>query len=292
MYNPKMPSPSSHSRLNTRFIVRGFLVGLALLIPCLAVSALLPAAARRSLYFTIFPLPNPEPTPLPPVITVPRGPLPPGPVGLQEWRHDADGGTALVGSGFLLRLPDGAVVGVTTAHSLDDLGRADSPLSAVSFGPSGAGESSVEFDLLFGVPGTPRTGWELEMDCVLFGIPDPAGLDPAWILAPDDRALPQPGERVTLYSGLGDGKGVTDARSGTVQSAAPEGVWVLMDEVFDAGRMSGSPLISRHTGRVVGMAVAVSPRRSRILIGLNPIGALLERAAAADGEFPIAGYRR
>jgi hypothetical protein len=287
-----MPMPSPQRRLNTRFIVRGFLVGVAALILCLAVVALLPADAQRSLFFSIFPLPDPGSTPLPPVIAVPRGELPAGPVGLQEWRRDDDGSPVLIGSGFLLLLPDGAVVGVTTAHSLDDLGRAESPLRAVSLRPSEAAESFIEFDSLFGIPGTPRTGMDFGTDYVLLSVPDPANLNPAWILAPDERGLPQPGERVTLYSGLGDGAGGSDARSGTVQSAAPEAVWVLMDEVFEAGRMSGSPLISRHTGCVVGMAVAVSPRRGRILIGFNPIGMLLEHAAEAGGEIPIAEYRR
>ncbi len=287
-----MPTPSATHRINFLFVLRGFLVGIVPLILCLAVAALLPTSIQRSMLLAILPLSDPAPTPLPPVITIPRGELPVGPVGLQEWRRDSDGGSELAGSGFLLRLPDGAVVGVTTAHSLSDLGLADSPLRSVSFRLSGADDSPVEFDSLYGSPGSPRTGAVLSGDYVFLSVPNPKNLNPEWILTPDQREFPQPGERVLLYSGLGDGAGGPDARSGTVQSAAPEAVWVLMDETFDAGRMSGSPLISRHTGRVVGMAVAVTPLRGRILLGFNPIGTLLDHAADANGEIPIADYRR
>jgi hypothetical protein len=46
---------------------------------------------------------------------------------------------------------------------------------------------------------------------------------------------------------------------GTVQSVDDRAVWVLMDDWFDPGHMSGSPFVSQHTGQVVGMAVAASP---------------------------------
>ena len=80
--------------------------------------------------------------------------------------------------------------------------------------------------------------------------------------------------------------------AGTVQSADATGIWVLMDETFDAGRMSGSPLVSWHTGLVVGMAIAVVPRADRIEIGFHPIGHIVQMAEAAR-EFPkIADYQR
>lgn len=291
-YNPRMPMPSPKRRLNMRFIVRGFFVGLAPLILCAVMAAALPEATLRSLLFSVFPLPPPDATPLPPEIVVPQDALPSGPAGLQEWRVNRGESRRLAGSGFFLRLPDGAVIGVTTAHSLSDLGLPSSRLEGIDFLLSGASNSLMTFDSLYGEPGEPRTGANLSADFVFLVVEDTAALDPALILAPDPRPLPQPGERVLLYSGLGNGAGGVDARSGTVQSAAPEAVWVLMDEQFEAGLMSGSPLISRHTGRVVGMAVAVSPRRGRILIGFHPIGSLLEHAAEANGEIPIAEFLR
>jgi hypothetical protein len=52
--------------------------------------------------------------------------------------------------------------------------------------------------------------------------------------------------------------------------------------------MSGSPLVSQHTGRAVGMAVASSPRRGALLIGAHPIGSLVRLAEAAN-DYPRLG---
>ena len=68
-------------------------------------------------------------------------------------------------------------------------------------------------------------------------------------------------------------------------------MWVLMDETFDPGMMSGSPLLSQHTGQVVGMAIAASPRGNRLTIGFHPIGSIV-RLAEGAATFPaLAGYR-
>jgi hypothetical protein len=65
-----------------------------------------------------------------------------------------------------------------------------------------------------------------------------------------------------------------------------------MDEAFDAGGMSGSPLISEHSGRLVGMAMAVIYRRGHTVVGFHPIGSLVQHAQAAT-VFPlITEFRR
>ncbi|MGH2523181.1 MAG: trypsin-like peptidase domain-containing protein, partial [Anaerolineales bacterium] len=179
---------------------------------------------------------------------------------------------------------------VTTAHSLADLGRPGHSLERIAFTLAGQSNPVIEFDTLHGQPGLPRTGFDLSIDWVLLKANQP--VDSNLVLTPDPRGAPQPGERVSLFSGLGDGNGGRRELEGTVQSVDPTGIWVLMDEAFDAGRMSGSPLLSQHTGQVVGMAIAVMPRRNRLMIGFHPIGHLVVLAEEA-AEFPtIAGYRR
>jgi hypothetical protein len=86
-----------------------------------------------------------------------------------------------------------------------------------------------------------------------------------------------------LYSGVGG-----RTLEGTVQSSTDKVVWVLMDERFNPSLMSGSPLISQHTGQVVGMAVAASPRLTRLYLGVHPVGSILEKAESAT-EFPKLG---
>jgi hypothetical protein len=95
-----------------------------------------------------------------------------------------------------------------------------------------------------------------------------------------------------LASGLGDGHGGRRVLEGTVQSVSERAVWVLMDASFHPGMMSGSPLLSQHTGRVVGMAVAASPRRGGLLLGVHPVGSLV-RLAESAADFPkMDGFRR
>jgi hypothetical protein len=63
-----------------------------------------------------------------------------------------------------------------------------------------------------------------------------------------------------------------------------------MDETFDPGLMSGSPLLSQHTGQAVGMAIAASPQGVRLALGFHPIGSLVRLGEAAVAFPALAGY--
>ncbi len=203
--------------------------------------------------------------------------MPTGPVGLRELAQYQGEGYQQVGSGFLLLLSNSEIVGVTTAHSVSicDPSR---PLRRIALAVVGRTEFVGEFDTLRGRPGRPLTIEDMTIDYVLLQVDSPG--DPVLLLQPDPRGAPQPGERVSLFSGV---KG--RVLGGTVQSVNDTAVWVLMDGWFNPGQMSGSPLISQHTGRVVGMAVAASPRRNRLMIGVHPIGSIVHLAESA-AEFP------
>ena len=266
--------------MNTKFVLRGFLI--ALPVTLIGLAAGLALVVTRA-------LPPLDPTPLPPTILAPRGELPAGPVGLQEWVQYRGEPYNLVGSGFFILLDDGEIVAVTTAHSvsLDD---PDHPPERIGLRVAGQADFVAELDRLRGQPGRPLTVEDLTVDYVLLQPALP--IDSAFALAPDPRGAPQPGERVSLFSGLGDGRGGRRILEGTVQSVGGTAVWVLMDEIFDPGLMSGSPLVSQHTGQVVGMAVAASPRRGRLLIGVHPIGSIVGLAEAATEFLVLDEYRR
>ena len=267
--------------LNIKFVVRGLLLTL-------------PVAAIISVAFTLLRGQTwidslPDPTPPPPTILAPRGELPAGPVGLQEWARYRGEAYNLTGSGFLIRLSDGEIVGVTTAHSVS-LSNLDRPLERIALGVADQMDFVVEFDTLWGRPGQPRTGGDMTVDYVLLQADQP--VDSSFVLTPDPRGAPQPGERVSLFSGLGDGHGGRRILEGTVQSVDDVAVWVLMDDLFNPSLMSGSPFVSQHTGQVVGMAIAVNLRGGRLLLGVHPIGSIVQLAESAT-EFPRIGeYRR
>ncbi len=205
--------------------------------------------------------------PPPPTIAAERGDPPAGIVAFEERANGR-----LIGSGFLLALPDGDVIGVTTAHSLGE-----GNFAPLSFEVAHHDEVVATFAALVAPLGRPRSGDDMTIDYVIMR-PD-APPDPAIVLHPDPRGAPQPGERVALYSGLGDGRGGQRVLQGTVESVSDKGAWILMDGIFDPSTMSGSPVISQHTGRVVGMTIAAMLRPGALSIGINPVGAIVEAAA-------------
>jgi hypothetical protein len=258
--------------MNQKFVIRGLLFAL-------------PAALIIAVVWLLLqtPLGKPiEPTPPPPIIRAPRDDVPAGPIGLEARAQYRGGSYELVGCGFLLSLAGGEIVGVTTAHSVS-IGDPDHPLEQIALGVAGQSDSVGEFDTLWGQPGRARTGEDMTVDYLLLQVD--VSVEPGLILHPDPRGAPQPGERVSLYSGLGDDQSGRRVLEGTVMSIHNTAVWVLMDQWFNPGMMSGSPIVSQHTGRAVGMAIAASPRRNRLLVGTHPIGSLVQLAESAT-DFP------
>jgi hypothetical protein len=215
-----------------------------------------------------------------PTIAAPRGEWPAHGRGFEEWASYSGEPDALVGSGFLLELDDGRAVGVTTAHSVE-LRNPARPLENVQFRAHGEAGFITDFSQLHGLPGVPRAGDDMTVDYVLLRPRSP--VDAQWLLRPDTRGTAQPGERVTLFSGLGgrDGR----LLDGTVQTVDAQAIWVTMDGWFNPALLSGSPFVSRHTGRVVGMLIAGSLRGNRICLAAHPIGSLVQRALSA-ASFP------
>lgn len=268
--------------MNVRFVLRGFLLAVIAMVLALAAVLLFTEPGRQLLLRS-----QPPQAPAAPVITAPRGPLPNSPGGLIEWtRYDGESYHP-VGRGFLIRLSNGQVVGVTTAHSLSF--GAQPPLRNVALALHEQTQPVIQFDTLQGEPGNARTGEDMTVDYVLLNVPTGAVLDPALILDPDPRGLPQAGERVVLYSMMND-----QARrfNGAVLSADPTAVWIVMDEDFEPSGLSGSPFISQHTGRVIGMAIATTRRSGKVLLGLHPIGSLVEKALNAQTFPKIIDYHR
>jgi hypothetical protein len=270
--------------MNLRFII---IRSIAIFLAIAVIFAILLAVPPFLLRFPLGLMQPPDPTPLPPTITAPSGRMPDDPIGFQEWTRYRGESFKLSGSGFFLRLPSGEVIGVTTAHSLV-LGDPNRPLEQIAFAVAGERDRTALFDTLYGQPGVPLHGTDLSVDYVLLRM-DERLTELPYALLPDPRGTPQPGERVSLFSGLGSG-GRRELQ-GTVQSADAKAVFVLMDDWFNPALMSGSPLLSRHTGQVVGMTIAAQQRGSRLLLGFHPIGSIIKLAESAVGFPKITDYR-
>lgn len=249
--------------MNVKFMVRSLL---------LSIPVALLVAGVWIFFQTPFVRPL-DPTPPPPTILAPRGEMPAGTAGFQEWVRYRGRDDVLGGSGFLLRLDSGEIVGVTTAHSASATHSAQ-PVDQIGFKIAGQSEFVAEFDTLKGLQGHIFTVEDMTTDYTILKADQ--SLAGEMVLAPDPRGAPQPGERVTLLGGVNG-----EIVEGTVQSVDERTVWVLMDRLFMPALMSGSPVVSQHSGRVVGMVVAGSPRSNRLLLGLNPIGAIVHHAESA-----------
>ena len=70
---------------------------------------------------------------------------------------------------------------------------------------------------------------------------------------------------------------------GVVMKVTEEAIFIQLDDVITPFGFSGCPVVSQHTGQVIGMAVA-GWRRSPTRMGVHPIGSLVEKARAALGE--------
>jgi len=266
--------------VNTRFVFRGLLVGIPAAIFLTAVGLIL-------LHFSASVGPPPDATPPPPEISLPRSNMPVGPVSLEEWTTYSGTNAAMVGCGFLLQVNDSQVIGATTAHSLQ-LSDTGNHLKSVKFRLPGSGDDIAAFENLLGAPGNPRTGEDMTVDFAL-AIPQHE-IPPQFVLQPDPRGLPQPGERLSLVKCDVDSQGQPVVMQGTVQTATSQGFWVLMDDpvTAEAWSGSGSPFFSQHTGKVVGMLIAGTLRGKYALFGAHPIGSLVDltrtRLAANEPE--------
>ena len=266
--------------MNIRFVLRGSLLAMVVVVVAL-VAVLFTIESKREVSSL------PPVAPAIPTLTVPRGALPTAAVGLIEWARYGVDGYRPVGRGFLFQIADGQVAGVTTAHSVSF--NSQPPLRNIALAQGKWSNPVIEFDTLRGDPGNARTGEDMSVDYVLLNVPIEHSIDPALILDPDPRGLPQAGERVALYTLINDQPRVFQ---GAVLSAEPNAVWVVMDEAFDPSGLSGSPFLSQHTGKVIGMAIATTKRGGKVLLGLHPIGSLMEKAKAARNFPKIADYRR
>jgi hypothetical protein len=232
---------------------------------------LYPPALRRVVL--LFPLPGvvdfppPGPTPPAPLIDAPTGQPPGGYVAFSAVSGDLD-----YACGFLVELEGGQRVGFSAAHAGPAL-----PAGVGGQFLSPGGELMVT---LMGQIGRGHTFYHthLSQDYVVWAVAD--GMIDGRVLQPDSRGQAQPGERVLVYGRFENGQGGSRGWPAVVTGSSAEATWIQLEDSFFPGGFSGCPVVSRHTGRVVGMAVAGADRPP-VVMGLHPIASLVEKAEAA-----------
>ena len=272
-----MTPPASASRAIRPFLAR-LLIGLLLGILGLALYfSLNPAKLAAVLRAAPIPgsvaIPTPGPAPPMPLVSASPGPLP---TGFQAYTGAFPGGT--ISCGFLLDLGGGRRVGVTAAHASPRL----SPgVPAEFLDPYGARVAVLPGQIAFGQT---FIGDQFTLDYVLWSV-DPA-VDPDRFLSPDPRPSAQIGEPVYLYGTGVDGAGDPLRWPGVVVDIVPNAIWVQLADSFSPNGYSGCPVVSRATGRLLGMAVAgadlpLETGGAAVVIGLHPAASLVAKAQAA-----------
>jgi hypothetical protein len=212
-------------------------------------------------------IPELAPTPLPPLISLPQGEIPAGYLALS-----AASDAGIFGCNFLLELDDGRRVGVGAAHATPLLAP-DTPVEFYTPAKALAARSQGQL-----ARGSPFIRSEFRTDFVLWQVAEIR--EPGRLLKPDPRGQPEPGELVLVFGRSADGAGGSIRRPGVVMSAAAQAIWIQLDDSFDPRGYSGCPVVSRYTGRLIGMAVAGEDKHP-VVMGLHPVGSLVEKAAAA-----------
>ena len=245
-----------------------FLVTALAWIICLAANPGALRALIRSLPIPgIVDIPTPGPTSLPPAITAPRAGLPAGYLAL--WGSYDQG---QFGCSFLLELDEGRLVGISAAHATPVLSpwtqavfrSPDGMPAARMKGQIGRGREFVKDDFA-----TDYALWAV----AVVNLPES-------VLRPDPRGQGAPGEGVVMFSPFNASQGGSKRLPGVVKDVSPGVIWVQMQDSFDPHGFSGCPVVSQVTGRVVGMAVAGADLHP-VVIGLNPVGALVGKARLA-----------
>lgn len=247
-----------------RILIASLLVGLLLLVFLVLNPGILRALVRWLPVPGVVDIPAPGATPAPPAINLPPGAVPSGFLAL--WGEYSGG---QFGCGFLLGLDDGRRVGVSAAHATAPLlphvpGRfraIDGTTAAALEGQVARGHTFIRDDFT--------------TDYVLWGVAEVT--HPESLLRPDPRGQGQPGESVLLLSPFEADSGGSKGWPGVVMRAAPTVTWVQLEASLDPRGLSGCPVVSLVTGRLVGMAVA-GQNTSPSVIGLHPVASLVEKA--------------
>lgn len=218
--------------------------------------------------------------PFPGVVTVPTpGPTPPSPRFADTQGEIPGGFLAFAGAfqdgtfacGFLMELEDGQKVGVSAAHATPVLS-GDVPAQLCTPGREPAA-------LLRGqlARGSTFQRANFSSDYVLWDVSRvSAGTH---LVQPDPRGRGEPGERVFVYSWESSRAGTPIRHPGVILSATEEAIWIQLEESFSPAGYSGCPVLSQHTGKLIGMAVAGEDKHP-VVMGLHPAGSLIEKAQA------------
>lgn len=197
----------------------------------------------------------------------------------------ADNSETMQGTGFLVATPDRQVVGVSSAHFLDFEGPR---LLSANWCDVRDDRPIVRFTQSLGRPGhagQDEGSIDLRSDYIILAPDQPVTGRP--VLELDPRPMPELNERVVLPNKSDREPQGYEWREGRVVERDAGYFGVDFETSFPLQSQSGSPLISKATGRVVGTLSRGGERLGRTVILVAPASGILAAIRAGDQRFPL-----
>ncbi|MFO0812221.1 MAG: hypothetical protein U0796_03320 [Gemmatales bacterium] len=183
------------------------------------------------------------------------------------------------GTGFLVSVPDGRVVGITSAHFINFDGPA---LIKAAWLDMRTKIQAVRFSKCFGKPGNGGTSNVLNVDLqsdYLIMLADNE-VDKQWIVALDDRDAPILGEPVCFPNKDAKAELGFNPVRGHVSKIQPEYITIKLSFPVALQSQSGSPIISLTNGKVIGTLSRSAGKQTDSIL-LTPAKAIVNAIANA-----------
>lgn len=226
--------------------------------------------------------------PMPP-LTAPAAPYPVGQIVFGQTLDWASGETTAQGMGWFARTQSGRVVGMTSAHFLEQSGprlvkvawqnpadwAKDEPAKDVSSATHSLGRPGDE-----GIYTNTKT--DLRRDYIVFALDAPLAPNAACILTLDSRPEVLRGEGVWLPFPNWEGTNPARMMTGQVTKSREGFIEIEFEEAVDLMGHSGSPLISQQTGQVIGTLSRGGLRGGKTVVIAAPVTTLAAAIASAE----------
>jgi hypothetical protein len=191
------------------------------------------------------------------------------------------------GTGFLAKTPDGKVVAVTSGHFLNRKGPA---LLEARWLDVVTSEPILKFTKSWGPPGkegiTGISQPQLDLRSDYLLMPAEGKVPDGSVLELDSRKQPNVGERIWFPDKNTQAKLGYRLVTGKVVEATEAYSAVELDHEIKIQSQSGTPFISRWTGKVIGTLSRAPTLLGKTILFLAPSHALVE-ALTSNQEFPL-----
>lgn len=180
------------------------------------------------------------------------------------------------GTGSIIRAPNGLMIGLTSAHFINFCGP---QLIEVQWLDVKTGKPIARSLKSYGMPGYEGSYDPLDLRSDYFLLVVEGNLESQRVFELDNRSAVEVGERIWFPDKNVTANSGNRLIGGTLSKTSAEYLLVTLDESIDLQSRSGTPIISQHTGKVIGILVGGDKENKKLLYiapGLSILKTLIE----------------